>query len=127
MPEILRQIVHYGNHLVVPFGIAMLLFPRHWRVAGGLMVATILIDLDHLFADPIFDPRRCSIGFHPLHTVWAAMVYIGLLMVPVWKIQAIGFGCLWHLCTDGIDCRLGHLGTDPDGLLGFVWPLVVAF
>ena len=31
------------------------------------MMATMLVDLDHLFADPIYDPDRCSIGFHPLH------------------------------------------------------------
>ena len=28
---------------------------------------TMMVDLDHLIADPIFDPQRC-IGFHPLHS-----------------------------------------------------------
>ena len=36
-----------------------------------------LIDLDHLLADPVYAPDRCSIGFHPLHTA-PAVVLLGL-------------------------------------------------
>ena len=39
------------------------------------MYAVMLIDLDHLLATPIFDPARCSIGFHPLHSYYAIGVY----------------------------------------------------
>lgn len=53
------------------------------------MVSTILIDLDHLIATPIFDPNRCSIGFHPLHTVYALLVYLLILLIPSWKVRAI--------------------------------------
>ena len=67
------------------------------------MLATMLIDLDHLFANPIFDSNRCSIGFHPLHTFWAAIIYATLLIIPSWKIREIGLGSLWHLITDLID------------------------
>jgi hypothetical protein len=67
-------------------------------------LATMLIDIDHLLADPIFDPNRCSIGFHPLHTWWAALAYLALLMTPRWWARAIGLGCLWHLAVDGVDC-----------------------
>jgi hypothetical protein len=70
------------------------------------MVGTIAIDLDHLLADPIFASDRCSIGFHPLHTLWAGIVYGGLIVVPSWKVRVVGIGCLWHLCTDAIDCLL---------------------
>ena len=28
------------------------------------MLTTMLIDLDHLLANPVFDPDRCSINFH---------------------------------------------------------------
>jgi len=67
------------------------------------MLATMLVDLDHLFADPIFDPNRCSIGFHYLHTLPAALVYFALLFVrPPFRI--IGVGLLFHLFTDFIDC-----------------------
>ena len=68
------------------------------------MLATMLIDLDHILADPIFDPNRCSIGFHPLHTSWAGIFYFILLLIPSWKYRAFSVGCLWHLCTDYIDC-----------------------
>ena len=70
------------------------------------MASTILIDVDHLLATAVFDPDRCSIGFHPLHTVWAALIYAALLALPSWKCRAAGVGCLWHLCTDALDCLL---------------------
>ena len=73
------------------------------------MVGTMVIDLDHILADPVFDPNRCGIGFHPLHTLWAGIVYGGLLAVPSWKVRALSIGCLWHLSTDAIDCLLGGL------------------
>lgn len=110
---LLRPLIHYSFHLLVPFLFAKLFWKEHWLKAGLIMLATMLIDLDHLLADPIFDPNRCSIGFHPLHTGWAGLLYAGLLAVPSWKWRAIGLGCLWHLCTDFIDCLLG--GSWPAG------------
>jgi len=68
------------------------------------MVAANLIDLDHLLADPIFDPGRCSIGFHLLHGWEASLVYIALLFIPRWWTRAFGLGALWHLCVDAGDC-----------------------
>ncbi len=105
-PQFFRHFVHYGNHLLVPFAIGLCFGKERWRRAGLIMVCTMVIDLDHLLADPIFDPNRCSIGFHPLHTVWAGVVYASFLAVPSWKWRAVGAGCLWHLGTDAIDCWL---------------------
>ncbi len=82
------------------------LWKQNRWLAGLIMASTILIDVDHLLANPIFDPDRCSLGFHPLHTVWAGVVYVALLAVPSWKWRAVGVGRLWHLCTDAIDCWL---------------------
>lgn len=107
--EISRHLIHYSSHFILPFLFARVLWPKHWLKAGLIMVATMLIDVDHLLADPIFDPNRCSIGFHPLHTYWAGLVYLGLLAVPSWKWRAVGLGCLWHLITDFNDCLLGGL------------------
>lgn len=107
--DIIRHIVHYSFHLVVPFGIARIFWKEKWLAASWIMVATMLIDLDHLFADPIFDPNRCSIGFHPLHTHWAGAAYLLMLAVPSWKFRVIGVGCIWHLCTDAIDCSLNKI------------------
>ena len=40
------------------------------------------VDLDHLLADPIFDPHRMSIGFHPLHSYPAIAVYVLFCLIP---------------------------------------------
>lgn len=71
------------------------------------MALTILIDLDHLLATPIFDPNRCSIGFHPLHTLWALIIYCLMFFIPSWKWRAVALGFILHLGTDVIDCFLG--------------------
>ena len=68
------------------------------------MLGTMIIDLDHLIANPIFDSSRCSIGFHPLHTIWAGFFYCFIFIFPYWKLRAFSIGCLWHLFTDFIDC-----------------------
>jgi len=102
----LSFIVHYGNHFVVVVLWAVLLFRQQWKAAVVVLWATMLIDADHLLATPIYDPSRCSIGFHPLHSVWGAGVYVALLLVPRWWARAIGVGCLWHLVTDALDCVL---------------------
>ncbi len=104
-----RHVIHYSFHLLVPFLIARSLWKDNWKKAGLIMLATMLIDLDHLLADPIYDPNRCSIGFHPLHTWWAASFYLALSTFPSWKWRTVSVGCLWHLCTDYIDWLLGSL------------------
>jgi hypothetical protein len=104
--QLLRPIVHWTFHLFAPFLFGRLFWKEHWWKAGLIILGTMLIDLDHLLADPVFDPHRCSIGFHPLHTVWAGIAYGALLFAPSWKWRAVAVGCLWHLATDGIDCFL---------------------
>jgi hypothetical protein len=108
--EIARHTIHYSLHFLFPFALAFLLFREKWKTAGLIMVATILIDLDHLLADPIFDPNRCSIGFHPLHSTVAIVCYFLLLFIPSWRWRAIAAGCILHIGTDALDCLLaGHL------------------
>lgn len=97
-------LLHYGLHLLAPLGIAYLFFRANWKQAYLILLATMLIDLDHLWADPIFDPTRCSINYHPLHTYWAAGVYVLLLFWKPLRIAAIGL--LFHLVTDWIDCMM---------------------
>ncbi|MCP8898455.1 DUF6122 family protein [Gilvimarinus xylanilyticus] len=105
--EFFRPLIHYSFHFLVPVVFAKLFWKQHWPSAALIMIATMLIDTDHLLADPIFDPNRCSIGFHPLHTAWAGAVYACLLFIPSWKWRAVAVGCLWHLATDSMDCWLG--------------------
>jgi len=66
------------------------------------MMATILVDLDHLLASPIYDPERCSIGFHPLHHPYMIILYI-LLCLPK-KTRLIGIGLVIHMALDALDC-----------------------
>ncbi len=66
------------------------------------MLAAYLIDLDHLLATPIFDPARCSIGFHPLHSYYAIGIYFILSFIP--KTRIIGIGLLLHILVDLSDC-----------------------
>ena len=66
------------------------------------MILTMLVDLDHLLADPIFDPDRCGIGFHSLHSWTAILVYCVLLFHPV--VRIVGLGLLIHMALDGLDC-----------------------
>jgi len=106
MTDLIQPFLHYGGHYQAPFALGWLLWRERWWQVGLIMVAANLMDLDHLLADPMFDPGRCSIGFHPLHGGWAALVYGGMLAIPSWKWRAIGLGCLWHLAVDGGDCAM---------------------
>ncbi|WP_265498201.1 DUF6122 family protein [Providencia rustigianii] len=107
--EILRNIIHYGFHFLVPFLFGYLFWRKNWQLAALLMIATMTIDLDHLLADPIFDPDRCGVGYHPMHTIWAAIAYVVLFFFPSWKLKAIAVGCLFHLFTDSVDCYMGSI------------------
>lgn len=100
----LRTVLHYGLHFVAPLGIALLFFRHRWKQAYLLLLSTMLIDMDHLLADPIFDPNRCSIGFHPLHSAIASCIYLVLLFIP--KTRIIGIGLVLHILTDMLDCAL---------------------
>lgn len=98
----LQFIVHYSLHLIAPGLIAYVLFRDRWKKAYLIMLLTMLVDVDHLLADPIFSPGRCSINFHPLHSYWAMGVYTLMLFVP--KLRIIAIGLLFHMLTDFQDC-----------------------
>ncbi len=74
-----------------------------WRSYGWLM-AGLLIDLDHLMATPIYDVGRCSIGFHPLHTMVPMLVYMALMAHP--RTRLLGIGLCIHILLDSIDCQV---------------------
>lgn len=63
-----RPAAHLALHVAVPGVIAWLGFRSRCLRAWLIMVATMLVDLDHLLAEPVYDPGRCGIGFHPLHS-----------------------------------------------------------
>lgn len=100
--EIVRNVIHYSLHFLFPGVLAYIFFPVIWKKAWLIMILTMLIDLDHLLATPIFAPDRCSINFHPLHTYYAAAIYFLMLFFKKTRILAVGL--LFHLITDGLDC-----------------------
>lgn len=93
---------HIALHLLVPAILVALLYRDNWKFAYLVLIATMLVDLDHLLAVPIYDPNRCSIGFHPLHQPLMIMPYAGLSVFP--KTRLIGFGLLIHMALDAVDC-----------------------
>ena len=103
----LQFILHYGLHLLFPALIAWVFFRDEWKKTYLIMLATMLVDLDHLLANPIFDPNRCSIGFHPLHSYCAILLYMALLLFP--KSRIIAIGLLLHMLTDYLDCNFVKL------------------
>jgi len=100
--EVFRSVLHFGFHFFLPGLIALVFFKKNWKVAWLLMILTMIIDLDHLLATPLYDSNRCSINFHPLHTYLAGIIYILLLVFN--KTRIIGVGLILHLITDAIDC-----------------------
>lgn len=84
--------------------IAMVFFRQHWKKAYLIMIATMLVDIDHLLAAPIYDAGRCSIGFHPLHTTVPIIIYGLLCFVPQRTVRLIGIGLVIHMALDGLDC-----------------------
>ena len=98
----LRFCLHYGIHFIIPILIGFLFFKKNKLRAIIILLSAIVIDIDHLLANPIFDPNRCSINFHPLHTFWAIGVYV-ILLFPK-KTRIFGIALLLHIFADWVDC-----------------------
>ena len=114
--------IHIALHFLVPLAIAVTWYRKRWFYTFALLIGTMLIDLDHLWADPIYDPERCSIGFHPGHTWPAIILYVLAFGWSLWKKQTsdsvsrsgafhhvevvylISLGLLIHMVLDGLDC-----------------------
>jgi len=113
--------IHIALHFIVPLLVALALYRSRWRNATVIMIATMLVDVDHLLADPIYDPNRCSIGFHPLHTTPGIVIYAALFVLPLLVgrgndsksvrpaarvLHLVGLGLLIHMALDWIDCMM---------------------
>lgn len=111
--------IHIALHFIVPLVVALAVYRARWRAALLVLVATMVVDIDHLLADPIYDPERCSIGFHPLHSLPAIFVYGLVFALPLMfgrdrasgglrpaarGVQWVGLGLLIHMALDGLDC-----------------------
>lgn len=98
----MRVVVHPILHILVPLLVAYFGYREHWVRGFLILLSALLIDLDHLFADPVFDPNRCSIGFHPLHGGWAITGYALITIMP--RTRLLGVGLFIHILLDVIDC-----------------------
>jgi len=97
---------HILLHFLIPLIISTLFFKKNWKKAYFLMMLTMVVDIDHLLATPIYDPLRCSIGFHPLHKLFPIIVYALVCFIP--KLRFIGIGLIIHMILDSIDCQLSN-------------------
>ena len=97
-----RSIIHIFLHFLVPFVVAKATWRNRWLRPFIFMSLTMAVDFDHFLANPVFDPNRCSLNFHPLHSWPAIGIYLVLLFSPRLRIFAIGL--LIHMALDGIDC-----------------------
>ena len=95
-------ILHLILHFFLPFILTTIIWKDKWGRPFLIMAFTVVVDLDHLLAEPIFDTNRCSIGNHPLHSWPAICVYITCLISPDLKIAA--YGLLIHMAIDGTYC-----------------------
>ena len=92
-------------HFFLPLLIAFLFFRKDWKKAYLIMLSTMIVDLDHLLANPIYQADRCSINFHPLHSYYAISVYFVMLFLRK-PLNIIGTGLLLHMLTDFCDCLM---------------------
>jgi hypothetical protein len=96
------MMAHLALHFIVPLLVAFLFFRENLKLSYLAMILTMLVDLDHLLASPIYDANRCSIGFHPLHQYWFIGIY--LVMSFFSKTRLIGVGLIIHMSLDALDC-----------------------
>jgi hypothetical protein len=89
-------------HFLVPAIIAVVFFRKNWKVSLLVLLATMVVDVDHLLATPIYDPYRCSIGFHPLHGFIPIAGYGFMCLLK--KTRLVGIGLVIHMALDAIDC-----------------------
>ena len=101
----IQSLTHYSLHIFLPLLISFLFFKKNWKTAYLIMLSTMIVDLDHLLADPIFQKDRCSINFHPLHTYFAIIIYAIMILLRQ-PFNIIGIGLILHMATDLIDCLI---------------------
>ncbi|PIU21928.1 MAG: hypothetical protein COT14_03895 [Candidatus Diapherotrites archaeon CG08_land_8_20_14_0_20_30_16] len=63
-----------------------------------------IIDIDHLLANPIYDPNRCGINFHPLHSWYFMPVWVLGMLFRNKYIRYFCLAVLLHLWLDYMGC-----------------------
>jgi Family of unknown function (DUF6122) len=99
----MQPVVHYSMHFVVPLFIALLIDKNNYLKIFAILLSTMIMDVDHLFANPIFMANRCSINFHFMHHLYWLPIYISLIFFKG-NFRIIGIGLSFHILTDFVDC-----------------------
>lgn len=111
--------LHILLHILVPAVLALGVKAKPWWQVYALLMLGMLVDVDHVLASPMYEPLRCSMGFHPLHTWPAVLLYTAVMAYK--PARLVGMGLLVHMLLDTIDC-LG-MPTGAASLSGFLrWP-----
>ena len=77
---------------------------KEGAILAWQVFASNLIDLDHFLAEPIYDPARCGINFHPLHSWYMFPIYaIGSIYG---RYKYFFWGVILHIILDTMDCYL---------------------
>jgi hypothetical protein len=75
----------------------------------ALIIGSNLIDLDHLFSRPIYDPQRNPFITHALHKNWKLVLIISVALIFIRPVMFLGIGILTHFLLDFIDAkRMAH-------------------
>lgn len=123
-----RASIHLVLHVLVPALVALILTRSSlfhsfvggwvsWKSIFVILMLTMAVDIDHIVAEPIYSPGRCSIWFHPFHTLWPIIGYVCMTLWPiVLKIRSVemarkdriigglGLGLVIHMLLDWSDC-----------------------
>ena len=107
-----QKIIHLTGHTLLPIAISYAGYGSSWKSVAKIMIASNLVDADHLLAKPIYNPDRCSIESHPLHSLPMIGLYSAMLFNA--QTEELGVGLLTHMAVDYVDCintkeRLGIL------------------
>ncbi|PRX48022.1 DUF6122 family protein [Salegentibacter salegens] len=101
----MQSFTHYFLHFIAIGAIAWFYDKKNWKKNWLILLATMAVDLDHVFAEPLFDPMRCGISYHPLHSQLAILTYfLGMIFTKNKVLRLIFIGLLFHMLTDFIDC-----------------------
>ena len=71
---------------------------------GVIILATMFVDLDHLWARPILKREGVVLIFHPLHSFYPVVLYFFMLFIPYKYVRINAVGLLFHMFTDFQDC-----------------------
>ena len=108
----LRGIVHYGLHFLAPYFLAFLWGRSRQFKAYLILLATMLVDLDHLLAEIYTLSLHDALPIYLLHSYPMIILYALLCILPLhrlglpWWVRVVGVGLLFHMATDWQDFYL---------------------